>query len=102
MKKNNSTCPEASLVYSPLCQRIARDGIEVDTQIYRGSTGGWLLEVVDPFGNSTVWDDLFPTNSAAFAEACQTMDTEGIGSLAGSAPAGSGKGEDAEDTLRLI
>jgi hypothetical protein len=70
MKKSNSTDPEDSLVYSPLCQRIARDGIEVDIQIYKGSTGGWLLEVV--------------------------------GSLVGSAPAGSGKGEDAEDTLRLI
>jgi hypothetical protein len=33
MKKNNSTDAEDSLVYSPLCQRITRDGTEVGIQI---------------------------------------------------------------------
>jgi hypothetical protein len=49
MNKNNSTDAEDSLVYSPLCQRLTRDGTEVDIQIYKDDKGGWLLEIVDEF-----------------------------------------------------
>jgi uncharacterized protein len=87
MKENNSTDAEDSLVYSPLCQRITRDGTEVDIQIYNDDKGGWLLEVVDEFWNSTVWDDPFTTDSAALAEALNTIDNEGIASVIGDAPA---------------
>jgi uncharacterized protein len=86
MKENNSIDAEDSLVCSILCQRVTRDGTEVDIQIYNDDKGGWLLEVVDEFGNSTVWDDSFTTDRAALAEALKTIDTEGIGSLVGSAP----------------
>ena len=86
MKKNNSTDAEDSLVYSPLCQRISRDGTEVDIQIYKDGKGGWLLEVVDEFWNSTVWDHSFISDSAALAEALKTIDTEGIASLVGQSP----------------
>jgi len=47
-----------------------------------------LLEVVDEFGSSTVWDDPFPTDSAALADALNTIDTEGIASLVTSVPTG--------------
>jgi uncharacterized protein len=87
MIKDNSTDAEDSLVYSPLCQRITRNGTEVDIQIYKDDKGGWLLEVVDEFLNSTVWDDSFTTESAALAEALKTIDTEGIASLVGPIPA---------------
>lgn len=39
---------------SPLCQELTADGKTVKVDIYRGDTGGWILEVVDEFGNSTV------------------------------------------------
>ena len=29
----------------------------------------WMLEIVDQFNNSTVWDDTFSTESAALTEA---------------------------------
>src|ERR1035437_5224119 len=87
MKENNSTNAGDSLVYSPLCQRIIRDGTEVDIQIYNDDKGGWLLEVVDEFWNSTVRDDPFTTDSAALAEALKTIDTDGIASLVGPIPA---------------
>jgi uncharacterized protein len=74
-------------ILSSLSQRVVRDGTAVKIQIYDGE-GGWLLEVVDEFGNSTVWDDPFPTESAALAEALNTIDTEGIASVIGSAPTG--------------
>lgn len=51
--------------------------------IYGDGAGGWLLEVVDEFGNSTVWNDAFPTEAAALAQALSTIDTEGIASLVG-------------------
>ena len=47
-----------------------------------------MLEVVDEFGNSSVWDDSFLTDSAALAEALNAIDTEGIMSLVGSIPDG--------------
>jgi uncharacterized protein len=75
-------------VSSPLSQRVERNGTSVEIEIYEDGAGGWLLEVVDEFGNSTVWDDAFPTESAALAEALNTIDTEGIASLMGAAAAG--------------
>jgi uncharacterized protein len=75
-------------VHSPLSQRVAREGTSVEIDIYEEGAGGWLLEVVDEFGNSTVWDDAFATDSAALAEALNAIDTEGIASLVGAAPAG--------------
>jgi uncharacterized protein len=67
---------------------VVRGGTAVENQIYDDGKDGWLLEVVDEFGNSTVWDDPFPTDSVALAEALNTIDTEGIASVIGSAPTG--------------
>ncbi|MBW4040355.1 MAG: hypothetical protein HIU91_16155 [Acidobacteria bacterium] len=83
MKIIDSVDTEASPVYSPLCQRIVRDGTEVDIQIYKDDAGGWLLEIVDQSWNSTTWDDSFATDKAALAEALKTIETEGIASLLG-------------------
>ena len=68
---------------SPLCQELAVDGETVKVEIYRGGTGGWILEVVDEFNNSTVWDDEFDSDAAALDEAKATIRDEGIDSLIG-------------------
>ncbi len=71
------------LVFSTLSKRITRDGITVDVQIYRGKDEtGWLLEVVDHLGGSTVWEDRFLTDVEALQEAMATIEAEGIGSFA--------------------
>jgi uncharacterized protein len=71
------------LVFSTLSKRVTRDGITVDVQIYRGKEEeGWLLEVVDHLGGSTVWEDRFPTDIEALQEAMATIEAEGIGSFA--------------------
>jgi uncharacterized protein len=71
------------LVFSTLSNRITRDGVTVDVQIYRGKDEeGWLLEVVDHLGGSTVWDDRFPTDVQALQEAMATIEAEGIASFA--------------------
>ncbi|MCI0152240.1 UPF0149 family protein [Paraburkholderia sediminicola] len=79
---------EEGPVHSPLSQRLTqtRNGTAVEIEIYDDGEGGWLLEIVDEFGNSTVWDDPFPTDSAALAEALNTIDSEGIASVIGAAP----------------
>ena len=78
------------LALSPLSTGITRDGTSVNVHIYRSgsdSHDGWVLEIVDSFGTSTVWDDLFPTDSAALAEALNTIEVQGIASVMGDVPA---------------
>lgn len=48
-------------------------------QIYRGEEdAGWILEVVDADGASTVWDDKFVTDQAAMDELLRTLRVEGM------------------------
>ncbi len=69
---------------SPLSQAVERDGRSVKVDIYDDGKGGWLLEVVDEFGNSSVWDQSFETELDALDEALKTIREEGIESLIGS------------------
>jgi uncharacterized protein len=71
---------------SPLAQSVTRDGKTVQVDIYEDGEGGWLLEVVDEFWNSTVWDDSFASDREALAEALKTIEEEGIESLIGAPP----------------
>jgi len=66
---------------SPLCQELTADGKTVNVDIYRGDKDGWILEVTDEFGNSTVWDDEFDTDTAALDEVKTTIRDEGIDDL---------------------
>jgi hypothetical protein len=78
---------EYPIVHSPLERRITRGGVSVDVQIYRGiSETDWLLEIVDHLGGSTVWEDRFPTDEIALAEAMESIDQEGIASFSEERP----------------
>ena len=67
------------IIMSPLCQNISRDGVTVKIEIYRGEDDhGWILEVVDHEGASTVFDDKFKSDRAAFDAFMQVIDDEGI------------------------
>ena len=72
--------------HSPLCQSVTRDGKTVRIEIYEDGEGGYLLEVVDDFGSSTVWDEPFASDQEALDEVLRTIDDEGIDSLIGSPP----------------
>ena len=68
--------------HSPLERDVTRDGATVHVCIYRGrSDPGWLLEIEDELGGSTVWDDPFDSDQAALDEALQTIDEDGIRSF---------------------
>ena len=73
--------PEVKM--SPLCQDMSSGAKTVTVEIYDDGQGGWLLEVIDEHGNSTVWDDSFPTDAAALAEVKNTILEEGIQALIG-------------------
>lgn len=73
----------AEIKVSPLSKRVERDGAFVDIEIFDDGAGGWLLEIVDQFNNSTVWDDVFTSESAAFNEAMNAIDQEGIDAFIG-------------------
>lgn len=77
----NEDDPEIEM--SPLSGTISRDGLTVEVQICRlaKSSEGWSLEVVDPDGGSTVWQDLFATDHDAYREFFETMADEGIQSF---------------------
>ncbi|HET8938835.1 MAG TPA: UPF0149 family protein [Polyangiales bacterium] len=69
--------------HSPLERVITCDGETVSVFIYRGRADrGWLLEIEDELGGSTVWEDPFDTDQAALDEALKTIDEEGIHSFA--------------------
>lgn len=57
------------IIKSPLCRKFTSDGITVSVEIYRIETSeGWSLELVDEGWNSTVWEELFATDRAAWDE----------------------------------
>lgn len=70
---------EPDILHSPLERSITRDGITVRVCIYRGAEDdGWILEVEDHEGGSTVWDDPFPSDQQALDEVIRTIEAEGI------------------------
>ena len=74
---------EYEVKYSTLCQKVTSEGKSVQVYIYEDGKGGWILEVVDEYDNSTVWDDPFKTDDEALDEVFDTIEKEGISSLIG-------------------
>ena len=74
---------DEKLVNSSLSQFVTRDERTVKVEIYRDDKSGWILEVVDEYGNSTVWDDAFESERHALDVALETIDKEGIAALIG-------------------
>ena len=70
---------EYQIITSPLSQKVTRDGVTIDVQIYRGEDDAeWLLEVVDQDWGSTVWEATFASDQDALNEVFRTIATEGI------------------------
>ena len=75
---------EQRLINSQLSQEISSGGQAVLVEIYRlEDEKDWALEVVDEFNNSTVWDEAFPTETAALTEVKKAILEDGIYSLIG-------------------
>ena len=72
---------DIDIIHSPLEQTYIAEGHSVQIQIYRSMNSQWVLEVVDETGTSTVWDDLFATDTQALAAALTAIQAEGIGNF---------------------
>jgi hypothetical protein len=73
---------EYTIIDSPLSREITMYGITIQVHIFRGEhDDGWILEVVDRSGASTVWDDRFAADQAALDEVLRTIEVEGIGTF---------------------
>ena len=72
---------DPKIIDSPLSRVVEDDGVSVKVCIYRLENTEWSLEIVAQNGISTVWDDLFPSDEAALAEALKAIDEEGIRSF---------------------
>ena len=77
------TGQEPEIIQSDLSEKYTQDGLSVQIDIYQEGEGKWLLEIIDQYNNSTVWDDPFPTDVAALNEAHVALHKEGIGSFIG-------------------
>lgn len=77
---------ENDLIYSSLQQHYTADGKTVEVCIYRMPDTGWTLEVVDRYGNSTVWDGEFSTDQEAFDQFLNDLQQDGIEALIGPVP----------------
>jgi hypothetical protein len=70
---------EPDIVYSGLSRKVTKDGITVEVSIIQlEHEKEWSLEVVNAANTSIVWDDLFPTDEAAYAEFERTVAEEGM------------------------
>jgi len=70
---------DPNILNSGLSRKVARDGVTVDVSIIRlEHENEWSLEVVNSANTSIVWDELFPTDEAAYAEFERTVAEEGM------------------------
>ncbi len=70
---------DPNIVTSGLSGTVTDQGITVDVHIIRlEDEPRWTLEVVNHSGTSTVWDDSFVTDDAAWAAFRRTVEAEGM------------------------
>ena len=67
---------EPEFIESPLSQRLTRNGVSVQVEIYGDDDGRWILEIVDAENASHVWDEHFQTDQQALTEALRALDEE--------------------------
>lgn len=70
---------DPKLIDSPLSGSFTRDEITVQVHIYRlEEDSHWVLEVVDRDDTSTVWDEKFETDKAAYDFFLASVESEGL------------------------
>lgn len=80
------TMPEYTdddLIESLLDQTYSKDGKSIEIEIYRMPDTAWNVQVVDIFGNSTVWDDEFESDKEALQFVLAEIERDGIDEFIG-------------------
>jgi uncharacterized protein len=82
---------DIKIIVSPLSRKYVEDNKTVDIKIYDsgeeepGRTG-WVLEIEDEYGNSTVYDDFFKSDKEALEQFLSDVKKEGIDVFIGKPP----------------
>ncbi len=66
------------LIESLLDQTYTKDGKSVEICIYRMPDTPWVVEVIDKFNNSTIWDDEFESDKDALEFVLGEIERDGI------------------------
>jgi len=75
---------DPNIIYSGLGDHITVEGLAFKVEIYRlENNPDWILEVIDQDGTSTVWDNPFPSDRAAFDELQAVIKAEGVSAFTG-------------------
>ena len=74
---------EDDLIESLLDQTYSKDGKSIKIEIYRMPDTAWNVQVVDTFGNSTVWDDDFESDKEALQFVLAEIERDGIDEFIG-------------------
>ena len=74
---------EDDLIESLLDQTYTKDGKSIRIEIYRMPDTSWNVQVVDTFGNSTVWDDEFESDKEALQFVLAEIERDGIDEFIG-------------------
>ncbi|WP_413711660.1 hypothetical protein [Rhizobium sp. Rhizsp82] len=73
---------DPKIVFSKFCTSFSKDGVVVEVRIFRIETEDtWHLEVINERNTSTVWDNPFETEDAAWSEFLATVEQEGMGAF---------------------
>lgn len=77
---------DQKFIHSDLETTRTEESYSVQISIYRSEDSDWFLELVAGDGHSTLWEDVFESDDAAFGEAILAIREEGIASFYGKAP----------------
>ncbi|EDQ03243.1 hypothetical protein DSM14862_03610 (plasmid) [Sulfitobacter indolifex] len=70
---------DVEVIFSDLCADVEIDGHILTVEIYKTDIDpGWILEVVNEFGTSTVLDNLFIADGLAWQQFEKTVKEEGL------------------------
>lgn len=75
--------PNPKLIYSPHSGPFEKNGHRIVVCIFRfEDETEWTLEVEDAQGNSTVWNEEFESDEAAWTTLLRTIEVDGIEAFA--------------------
>lgn len=70
---------DVEIIFSDLCADVEIDGHFLTVEIYKTTADpSWILEVINAFGTSTVFDDPFIADGLAWQQFEKTVKKEGL------------------------
>ena len=78
MNDTTDTSDSTEPVNSSLNSTFTANGKSVQITIYEDGAGGWFLEIIDAYSNSTCWQAPFKTDQEALDAGISALEEEGV------------------------